>query len=337
MADRPLRVLVAGDLPASFPRRDFAGRVALAEAPDEAALCEQIRRANVLFGSNVPDIVPAETPDLAWIQLPSAGADYLRARPVWQSDIVITSSKGIHTVPMSEHLFAMLLALVRQIPAIVRAQERREWIKDHDGFGELRGKTMGILGWGKIGDGIAHLAAAFGMRVIGTRFSVSDMHQVPRDGQAYRDPPWLEPVELAPNMVYPARRLPEVLAQSDVIVAVLPLTDATQGLLDDAAFAHVKPGSLFCNMGRGPVVDEGALVRALQDGKIAGAGLDVYATEPLPASSPLWAMPQVIVSPHVGGFSPYTAERAAHFFAVNLGRYLEGQPLLNLVDREREY
>lgn len=342
MTGQLLRVVSAGALPSSFPSNLFEGRITLEIAQTDDALRSLVRQADVLYSWQIPRIVPAETPALRWIQLPSAGADHIHGLPVWESDIVITSSKGIHTVPMSEHVFAMLLALVRQLPALIRAEGQHEWLHESRGsplkFGELRGKTMGIIGWGKIGDGVAHLARAFGMRVIGTRWSVMVPREAPGQADAaFADAPWLEPVENLPDIVYPPAQLHEVLAHSDVIVVILPLTEETRGMLAEAEFRSMKRGALFLNIGRGAVVQEDALVRALQSGKLGGAGLDVFAQEPLPASSPLWSMPHVIVSPHVGGASEHTRERAARFFAVNLARYLEGQPLLNVVNRKQEY
>src|SRR5438309_1387836 len=161
MSSQVLRVVTAGNLPPSFPRDAYEGQVELETAHTDDELRMAARRADVLYSWQIPDIVPSETPDLCWIQLPSAGADHVLDLPVWKSDIVITACKGIHTVPMSEHLFAMALALTRTVPAMVRAQDEREWIHNWRGPGlrltELRGKTMGIVGWGKIGDGIAHL------------------------------------------------------------------------------------------------------------------------------------------------------------------------------------
>lgn len=342
MTDRLLNVVCAGNLPAGFPTQLFDGRITLQITESNDALDRLVREADVLYSGKIPAIVPAETPNLRWIQLPSAGADHVRSLPVWNSDITITASKGIHTVPMSEHVFAMLLALVRQLPALFRAEVEHEWLHErrdsHLQFGELRGRTMGIVGWGKIGDGVAHLARAFGMRVIGTRWSVTAPREVPgRTDPAFTDAPWLEPVEHSPDIVYPPAQLHDVLSQSDVVVVILPLTSETQGLLAEAEFRAMKRGALFLNIGRGAVVREEALVHALQSGQLGGAGLDVFTQEPLPSSSPLWSMPHVIVSPHVGGMSDRTNERAARFFAVNLSRYLEGQPLLNVVDRKQEY
>ena len=342
MSTRPLRVVVGGSLPSSFPSDAFRGRVELEVAHTDEALRTAVQTADVLHSWQVPETVPAATPDLQWIHLPSAGADHVRSLPVWDSDIILTSAKGIHTVPMAEHLFAMLLALTRQIPHIVRSQDRQEWVHSWRSpglhVGELRGRTLGIVGWGKIGGGIAHLARAFGMRVVGTRWSLVVPVEAPGQGAgAYADPPWLEQVDVPPDIIYPAAQLYEVLAQSDVIVLVLPLTAETEGSFGEAEFRAMKRGALFFNLGRGAVVDEAALVAALESGRLAGAGLDVFQREPLPRSSSLWTMQNVLVSPHLGGMSDNTRERGAAFFAVNLMRYLEGQPLLNVVARSQGY
>jgi phosphoglycerate dehydrogenase-like enzyme len=340
MTEPPIRVVVAGPPMPDFRSAGLADDVEATVAHTDEALISAVRRAEVLFAWTVPDIIPDQTPGLRWVQLPSAGIDHIRHLPVWESSIIITASKGIHTVPMSEHVFALLLALVRRVPDFVLAQQRHEWLPLglQLRVGELRGKTMGIIGWGKIGDGVAHLARAFGMRVIGTRWSVL----VPRemegsDARPFEDPPWLEPVDLPPDIVYPAAEMHDVLAQSDVVVLIVPLTDDTAGSFGQGEFRTMKRGSLFINIGRGRVVDEAALVRALRAGQVGGAGLDVVSREPLPRSSPLWSLPNVIISPHVGGVSDHTLERASWFFTVNLTRYLSGEQLLNVVDREKGY
>jgi phosphoglycerate dehydrogenase-like enzyme len=241
---------------------------------------------------------------------------------------------------MTEHLFALLFAITRHIPDMVRAQDRGEW--GHGWrprqFSELYGKTMAILGWGKIGDSIAHGARAFGMRVIGTRWSVVVAREVSQSAVGpYSDPPWLELPDTAPDIVYPSSQLHDVLAQSDVIVSLLPLTDETRGLLGQAAFRSVKRGAILVSLGRGAVVSEPSLVEALRSGRLRAAALDVLEEEPLPRNSPLWSLPNVIISPHLGGMSEQTRERAARLFAVNLGRYVSGQPLLNEVKRNQGY
>lgn len=334
----PITVVITRHLPSTFPMNAFTGRAAFELATTDKELRSAVRTADVLYSWQVPANVPAETPELHWIQLPSAGADQLHDLPVWKSDITITSGKGAHTVPLTEHVFAMLLGLVRDIPAVVRAQERSEWLTSHSLHpGEVRGLTMGIVGRGKIGDGIAHVADALGMRVLGTRHSVNAPRQIPRSTTAFTNPPWLEPEDLGPDIVFPASDLHDVLGESDVVVVILPLTRDTLGSFGAPEFAAMKHGAVFINIGRGPVVDETALVDALQSGRLGAAGLDVFEREPLPKSSPLWHMKNVIVSPHIGGTSGRTAERAAGLFAVNLGRYLDGLPLFNVVDRDQGY
>lgn len=341
MSDTPLTVVTTRELPAAFPTSAFEGRANFEVVPASDQLRTAVTHADVLYSWEVPSNIPAETPSLHWIQLPSAGADQVTHLPVWNSDVLITSAKGVHTVPMTEHLFAMLLGLTRHIPDLVRAQGRHEWLShvqaERLGFTEIRGKTMGIVGWGKIGDGIAYAASAMGMRVIGTRLSLHTPRDVARQAEPYSNPPWLEPEDLPPDIIYPAAQLHEVLGQSDVVVLVLPLTPETEASFGEAEFRAMRRGTLLFNLGRGPVVDEAAMIQALRSGRLAGAGLDVFDTEPLPKSSPLWDMPNVIVSPHLAGTSRRTVDRAAEIFAVNLSRYLEGQPLLNVVDRNHGY
>jgi D-2-hydroxyacid dehydrogenase (NADP+) len=340
MTAQTTRVVVSGTLPSSFPSAAFGERIELITAHTDEELRSAVREAEVLYTWRVPDEVPQSTPNLRWIQLVSAGVDHIRGLPVWESSITVTAAQGMHTVPMAEHCMSLLLALTRQVPTLVRSQDRQEWAHNRRDlrFGELRGKTMGIVGWGKIGDGVAHLARAFGMRIIGTRWSVMVPTHVPRSGPfAYADEPWLEPVDLPADIVYPSVQLHEVLGQSDVLVVILPLTSETEGSFGEPEFRAMKRRALFLNIGRGRVVREEALIASLQSGHLRGAGIDVFAQEPLPRSSPLWSMPNVLISPHVGGVSDLTRERVARFFAVNLTRYLEGQPLLNVVERTAGY
>jgi D-2-hydroxyacid dehydrogenase (NADP+) len=340
MTPDAIRVVVSGNLPSSFPTAAFGERIELMTAHTDEDLRTAVREAEILYTWRVPKEVPAMTPGLRWIQLVSAGVDHIRSLPVWESSITVTAAQGMHTVPMAEHCMSLLLALTRQVPALVRSQDQQEWIHNERGlrFGELRGKTLGIVGWGKIGDGVAHLARAFGMRIVGTRWSVMIPSEVPRSGIfAYADEPWLEPVESPPDIVFPSAQLHEVLGQSDVLVVILPLTSETEGSFGEAEFRAMKRRALFLNIGRGRVVREEALVASLQSGHLAGAGIDVFTQEPLSRNSPLWSMPNVLISPHLGGVSDMTRDRVARFFAVNLTRYLEAQPLLNEVQRTVGY
>src|SRR5919199_4778565 len=201
MTERRVRVVTSGDLPGDLKEWAIPDAAELRVARTEEELRAAVREAEVLYTWRVPDEVPSDTPDLRWIHVSSAGVDHLVGSPVWKSDILLTASQGIHAVPMTEHLFALLFALTRHVPDMVRAQDRTEWGQGWRPrqFSELYGKTMAIVGWGKIGDSIAHAARAFGMRVIGTRWSVVVAREVSQSAVGpYSDPPWLELPDTAP-------------------------------------------------------------------------------------------------------------------------------------------
>jgi phosphoglycerate dehydrogenase-like enzyme len=269
-----------------------------------------------MVGWNVPREAVQRAGRLRWIHSTAAGVDQLLYPEVMERDIVITTSSGIHQ-PLVEHVFAMLLALTRRLHVAIRNQMGRKWDRARAVGGEVRGMTMGVLGLGSIGAEVAEKAAVFGMRVIGTKRTPAPVPHVER--------------------VYPPEALRDVLAASDVVVIALPLTDETRGLLGEAEFRAMKRTAIVINIGRGPIVQEAALVRALQERWIGGAGLDVFEREPLPGDSPLWAMEDVIITPHVSGGWPGYLEAAVPLFCENLARYLRGTALLNLVDKSRGY
>jgi len=291
-------------------------RVEVAAVADRGKGIELAGRAEIMVGWNIPREAVQRAARLRWIHSTAAGVDQLLYPEVRERDIIVTTSSGIHQ-PLVEHVFAMLLALVRRLHVAIRNQQVRKWDRARAVGGEVRGLTLGVLGLGSIGADVAAKASAFGMRVIGTRRTPGAVPHVER--------------------VYPPEALHEVLAASDVVVVALPLTDATRGLLGEAEFRVMKPGALLINIGRGPIVQEPALIRALQERWIAGAGLDVFEREPLPADSPLWAMEDVIITPHVSGGWPGYLDAAIPLFCENLERYLRGAPLLNLVDKSRGY
>jgi phosphoglycerate dehydrogenase-like enzyme len=273
-------------------------------------------RAEIMVGWNVPREAVQRSKRLRWIHSTAAGVDQLLYPEILERNILITTSSGIHQ-PLVEHVFAMLLAFVRRLHIAVRNQQERKWDRARVAGGEVRGLTIGVLGLGSIGAEVAEKAAVFGMRVIGTKRTPAPVPHVDR--------------------VYPPDALPDVLAQSDVIVIALPLTEETRGLLGASEFRMMKPEAIVINIGRGSIIQEAALVRALQERWIGGACLDVFEREPLPADSPLWAMENVILTPHVSGGWPGYLDAAVPLFCENLARYLRGAPLLNLVDRSRGY
>jgi phosphoglycerate dehydrogenase-like enzyme len=257
-------------------------------------------------------------PRLRWYQQWGAGTDWLLRHPeIARRDFILTNASGVHAIPISEHILAMLLAFTRQLPAAFRAQAQRRWQRDVPA-GELAGCTLVLVGVGAIGRRTARIASALGMRVIGVRRN-------------------------------PARELPEVdrmvgtdqildvLPEADFVVLTIPLTADTRHLLDARAFEKMKPSAYVINIGRGGTIDEEALVQALRSGAIAGAGLDVFASEPLPADSPLWEMENVIITAHYSGSTPHYDERALKIFIDNLERFVAGLPLRNVVDKQAGY
>lgn len=281
--------------------------------------------------SDAPD--PADIPAVEWIQLHSAGVDHWLGAPILEQDVVITTASGIHQTPIAEFVFAQILALRYRIPRMLRYQAEHRWPDSRwEAFAvpELRGDTLGIVGYGSIGQEVARLGAAFGMEVVATR---RDPETGSEEAQWRVAPDWDDSgVE-----VLPAAALHDLLARSDFVVLALPLTDETRHMLDAKALRAMQPTAYLLNIARGGVVDEDALADALREGVIAGAGLDVFETEPLPADSPLWNLENVIVSPHVSGFTPRYDVRATDLFAENLRRYVGGEPLFNRFDPQRGY
>jgi phosphoglycerate dehydrogenase-like enzyme len=317
MDDRRL-ILVFANLEAAHIAQIKAvdPRVDVLAVTDRTKGIELAERAEIMVGWNLPREAVQRSTRLRWIHSTAAGVDQLLYPEVRERDLIITTSSGIHQ-PLVEHVFALLLALVRRLHVAIRNQQERRWDRSRAVGSEVRGLTLGVLGLGSIGTEVAAKAAAFGMRVIGTKRTPGAVPHVER--------------------VYPPEALHEVLAAADVVVVALPLTDATRGLLGDREFQAMKPGALLINIGRGPIVQETALIRALQEHQIGGAGLDVFEREPLPADNPLWAMEDVIITPHVSGGWPGYLDAAVPLFCENLARYLRGAPLLNLVDKSRGY
>ncbi len=258
--------------------------------------------------------------NLRWIQQWGAGADWLMHHPqAIQRDFVLTNASGVHAIPISEHILALLLAFARRLPQAVRAQAERQWKGPGEaGVSELAGKTMLLVGTGAIGARAARLAAAFDIRVFGIR----------------RNPE--ETLEGVAAMFAPDRLL-ELLPRSDFVILTVPLTAETSGMIGRRELRAMKPSAIIINIGRGGTIQEEALIEALQEGRIAGAGLDVFETEPLPADSPLWGMENVLITAHYAGITPHYNERAMSIFLDNLRRYVAGEPLRNVVDKQLGY
>ncbi|MCL7452590.1 MAG: D-2-hydroxyacid dehydrogenase [Anaerolineae bacterium] len=288
----------------------------------------------VLYTFHVPDAILDLAPGLAWVQLHSAGADHVLDSPLMASEVALTTSSGIHATPIAEYVWASLLAHRWRVPHWTRCQREGEWPSgrwDLYARPELRGSTLGILGYGSIGREVGRLARAFGMRVLALRRSAG------RADQGYAPADTGDPEGILPEQFYAPDALHDMLGACDYVVIALPLTPDTEHLIGEAELQAMKSSAYLVNIARGGIVDEAALVKALREGWIAGAGLDVFEEEPLPADSPLWGLEDVLMSPHVAGFTPRYDERAATLFAENLARYLAGKPLMNLVDKARGY
>ncbi len=294
-------------------------------------------RAEVLYTSTaIPE--PQEVPNLRWIHVHSAGVDHLLTQPIAEAEqIVITNASGIHATNMAEYAFMMMLALGHRLLDALRLQSAAEWASGEKWQAliplELRGSTLGIVGYGSIGREIARLANAFGMTVLAVKRDVL----TPSDDQNYALPGTGDPTGDLFSRLYPPEALCTMVRECDFVVITTPLTEATRLMFNADAFASMKPTAYLINVGRGGVVDEDALLAALQAGTIAGAAMDVFAAEPLPADSPLWKQPNLIITPHISGMSATYAEKAAALFVENLTRYVARRDLLNVVDRSQGY
>jgi D-2-hydroxyacid dehydrogenase (NADP+) len=316
--DPRIRVFYAAEQVAAETKRP-RGPVDL--APDEgehAELDALLREAEVIYGLRLPENILERAPRLKWVQTSSAGVDTLVGTRLWQSDVILTTTSGIHVIPMREHVLGMMLMFVRHAPVYFTNKQRKVWKQDLPD--QLSGKTLGVTGLGRVGEGIARAAKAFGMRVVATRRHVTE-----RETSA------------AVDILYPANRLLEMLGVSDFVVVTVALTKETRKLISERELRAMKPTAYIINIARGSVIDEDALTKALKEKWIAGAGLDVFEKEPLPKDSELWTLPNVIITPHVAGIMPDYNARAMEVFCKNLRRYLAGQPLINVVDRTREY
>jgi phosphoglycerate dehydrogenase-like enzyme len=277
---------------------------------------------------------PEAAPRLRWVQGHFAGVDQLLGHPLLQS-VTLTTSSGIHAPAMAEYILMMVLAFAHHLPRMIEHQQRAEWPQQRWALfvpQELRDATIGIVGYGSIGRETARLARAFGMQVLALKRHVE---QVADDGWHLPDVGDAAGEYVA--RFYAPDQLHAMLAECDYVVMAAPLTPETRGLLGAAEFRAMKHEAVLINVARGGVINEAALIDALRDRVIGAAALDVFEQEPLPAESPLWHLPNVILSPHVSGFTPHYDERAMMLFAENLRRYVAGEPLLNVVDVQRGY
>jgi phosphoglycerate dehydrogenase-like enzyme len=314
------RRLFRGGRPILRRSSDMAQVAGESEEDAQRGLDEVLTEADVLFSlSTMPVDLLSRASRLKWIQLTSAGADRLVDREILRSGIAVTTASGIHVTPIGEYVLGMMIMLAKGWPHLFRAQEKGEWARLTPQ--ELEGRTVGVVGLGSVGQEVARLAKLLGMRVLGVRRSGA-----PLESGEYLVDEMFAPLDLL-----------HVLSQSDYVVLALPLTEETHHLMGELAFQAMKTSAYLINVSPGAVVDEVALVRALKVGLIAGAGLDVFESEPLPPESELWKLRNVIISPHIAAATRHYNERAVALFCENIRHYLADEPLLNLVDPQRGY
>jgi len=276
------------------------------------------------------DRLLARSPRLTWVHSASAGVERVLTTAGRERGLVVTNARGVFSDPIAEYVLMMILAVSRRLPQLLELQRERTW-QPLEGA-ELHDVTIGIVGLGSIGTAVARLAAAFGCRVVATRRRSEPNEPMAPDGDGPDDarpiggpPPGIE------RLTGP-EGLSDLLAESDFIVLAAPLTPATEGMIDEAALASVKPGAWLINVARGRLVDERALLRALRDGPLGGAVLDTFREEPLLPGSPFYDLPNVIVTPHTSWSCGRVLDSSIELFAENLVRFAAGPPLHNVVD-----
>lgn len=281
---------------------------------------------------------PEQAPMLRWIQLNSAGTERAQQKRIVQSeDVTVTSASGIHAQQMANYCLMMILAFNYKLPRMLSFQQQNEWPKNrYDIFAplDMHRQTVGIVGYGSIGRELARLAKALGMTVLASK---RDLRHLQEDERDYTIEGTGDPAGEIPDRLYPSEALATMASECDYLVVTVPMTEATEHLINAQVLAAMKKSGVLINVARGGVVNEAALVRALNNGDIAGAALDVFEAEPLPADSALWQMENVILSPHVSGNSAHYHEKAAELFITNLKRYLDNKPLLNVLNRDAGY
>jgi phosphoglycerate dehydrogenase-like enzyme len=318
-------------LQAISPKLQF--HVHPARTPDELPE-ELLPTTEVLY--TIDTLPPRESvPNLAWIQCHYAGVEHISDNPLLRSKVQVTTMSGAAAPQMAEYALMSILALARRLPRMVIDKAEKHW--DDDRFTrfrphDLRGSTVGIVGYGSVGREVARLCNAFGARILATKRDLKNLEDVGYipDGLGDRN------ADLVTRL-YPPEALKTMAKECDFLVVTAPLTPNTRGLVGEKVIAALKPTAFLIDISRGGVVDQGALVTALNDNRLAGAALDVYPLEPLPEKSPLWEFPNVIVSPHIAGASSKYFEQAADLFQINLQRYLDGKPLLNLYESKLGY
>lgn len=303
-------------------RKEFP-QIEVVHLSDYNRVNEEISDADIVIGWSLRGEQIKAARKLKWIHSTATAVHALLSPELRANDVVVTNARDVHGPVVAEHALALIFALAKRLPQAMRYQQQRHWAQqemwcaDHPPR-ELRGATLSIIGLGGIGRPLARMASGLGMRVIGVR-------QHPE-----------RPIEGVETQ-YGFDELDTALRNADFVVLSLPVTAKTQHLMNAARLSCLQPHSYLINVGRGVLIDEGALVEALRSRKFAGAALDVTTEEPLPPESPLWEMDNVLITPHIAGLTEQMWERHYETFAANLRHFLRGEPLQWVVDKQEEY
>lgn len=290
-----------------------------------------LHNAEILYTGEI-FLDPNQSPNLRWVQLDTSGVDHVSHSWLWKSDITITTIGGVSAAPLAEWIMMMVLAHAHHLRRTEGFQAQHKWPSRTERWSELmphnlRTSTLGIVGYGRIGHALASRAQAFGMKVIATQ----------RNPGALRANQHGSLDEVPGVRMLPYDNVEELFALSDYIALTVPLTAQTDGLVNASVLSHARPGAVIINASRGGVVDETALMNCLEEGKIGFVMSDVFKEEPLPPDSKWWSHPNSVVTPHSAGFAPDYEDAVIELFTENLRRYIRGENLLNVADRQKGY
>jgi phosphoglycerate dehydrogenase-like enzyme len=320
--DRRLEVLYEPELLGRPTYRGDHSSVPERTPEQEARWRSLLERAEVFFDfdhSHLDDL-PRLAPRLRWVQATSAGIGQLvKKRGLTETDLVFTTASGVHSTSLAEFCLMAMLMFVKDAPGLEMDKKRKRW--QRFSRPELAGQTLAVVGLGRIGREVARVARCLGMRALGTKRTIEG-----EDAEA-----------LGVERLYPFQELRSLLSAADFVVLACPHTPETEGLMGEGEFQAMKRGAFLINIARGAVVDEPALIRALQSGHLGGAALDVFAEEPPPPENPLWELPNVLICPHSASTADQENARLTELFCDNLKRYLDGRPLKNVLDKSRLY
>lgn len=319
MSNKPLMLLMLADTKAfreSLEKAGLADRLDIADvAPGTKPAPDQLARAEIALAMAMPPGLIAEMPKLRWVQSMTVGVDQWLARKDLKPSHILTAARGTHRVQMPENILGAIFHITKKYHQIELAQRQSKWVRSMSV--PLAGKTLGILGLGAVGQELAKKAAALEMRVIGTKRTGGHVPHV--------------------DKVYAPEAVDEVLAQSDFLVLLLPVTPATENMINTQRLSKMKKEAWLINFARGALIVDDDLIAAVKSKTIAGAVLDVFRTEPLPAEHPFWTTPGISVLPHIGGGHPTRDRMVAELLTENTRRLLAGEPLKEVVDRARGY